>query len=70
MERRRLQLIAIDGVDPTFENFASGHYRFGKTIYLVTPEKASPAALRFIAFLSSAQGQQVLRETGNLLVPK
>jgi phosphate transport system substrate-binding protein len=69
MERRNLRLLAIDGVEPTFESFVSGHYRFGKTVYLVTRVEASPAALRFIAFLNSAEGRHALRETGNLPVP-
>jgi phosphate transport system substrate-binding protein len=70
MEQRKLRLLAIDGVDATFENFEGGRYPFGKTFYLVTFAQASPAALRFIAFLSSPQGQQALRETGNLPVTK
>jgi phosphate transport system substrate-binding protein len=70
MEKRKLRMIAIDGVEPTFENFESGRYRFGKTLSLVTGAKPSAAALRFIAFLASPQGQAALRETGNLPVPK
>jgi phosphate transport system substrate-binding protein len=70
MERRKLRQVAIDRVEPTFENFASGSYRFGRTLYLVTTAASHPAALRFVAFLNSAAGQQALRETGNLLVPR
>jgi phosphate transport system substrate-binding protein len=70
MERRKLRLVAIDGVEPTFENFETGRYRYGKTHYLVTAAQTSPAVLRFIAYVSSAQAQQLLRDTGNLLVPR
>jgi phosphate transport system substrate-binding protein len=70
MERRRLRLIELDGVEPSFENFASGRYPYGKSLYIVTRAEASPSAMRFIGFLNSAQGQQALRDTGNLPVPR
>jgi phosphate transport system substrate-binding protein len=70
MERRSLNMIAIDGVEPTFENFATGRYPYGKTLSFVTAAQPSPAALRFIAFLNSPEGHQVLRETGNLPVAR
>ena len=69
MERRRLRQIAIDGVEPTFDSFASGRYPFGKTLYFVTVG-ANPVALRFTAYLTSAPGQDALRQTGNLLAPR
>jgi phosphate transport system substrate-binding protein len=68
MERRNLRMVAIDGVAPTFENFASGRYPLGKTLYFVTRAEASPATLRFIEFMRSEQGTRVLREAEALLV--
>ena len=61
-EQRNLRMVAIDGVAPTFENFASGRYPLGKALYLVTRADASAATLRFVAFMHTEQGQRVLRE--------
>jgi phosphate transport system substrate-binding protein len=61
MERRNLRMVSIDGVAPTFENFASGRYPLGKTLYLVLRADPSPASLRFVEYVRSEQGQRVLR---------
>jgi phosphate transport system substrate-binding protein len=68
MEQRNLRMVAIDGVTPTFENFVSGRYPLSKTLYLVTRAEPSPAALRFVQFMRSEQGQRVLRDAEVLLV--
>ena len=66
MEKRSLRTIAIDGVEPTMENFESGRYPYTKTMYVVLPAKAAPAAMRFVAYLRSSAGRVLLQETGNL----
>lgn len=68
MERRNLRMVAIDGVEPTFENFEQGKYRLGKSHYIVTRAQVGAEALRFIAYLKSEAGQQTLRATASLLV--
>jgi phosphate transport system substrate-binding protein len=68
MERRNLRMVSIDGVAPTFENFVSGRYPLGKTLYVVTRAEPSPLTLRFIQFVRSEQGQRILREAEALLV--
>jgi phosphate transport system substrate-binding protein len=67
-ERRNLRMVPIDGVAPTFENFASGRYALGKTLYLVLRAEPSPTSLRFVEFVRSEQGQRILREAEALLV--
>jgi phosphate transport system substrate-binding protein len=65
-EKRRLHFVAIDGVDPTLENFERGIYPYRKDFYLVFAHNKKPAVERFIAFLRSPDAEKLLRETGNL----
>lgn len=66
MEKRNLRFVAIDGVEPTLENFERGIYPYGKDFHFVFPVGKSPTVERFIAFLRSPEGHKILRETGNL----
>jgi phosphate transport system substrate-binding protein len=61
-----LHFVAIDGVDPPLENFERGAYPYRKDFYLVFLHSKKNTVERFIAFLRSAEGEQLLRETGNL----
>jgi phosphate transport system substrate-binding protein len=67
-EHSHLHLVAIDGVEPTLENFERGAYPYRKDFYFVFPHDKKPLLERFIAFLQSADGERLLRETGNLAV--
>lgn len=66
-EKRRLRTITLDGIEPTFENFESGTYPYVKILHFVLKANASPLAHRFIAFLRSPVGQQVLRQASTKL---
>jgi phosphate transport system substrate-binding protein len=67
-EKRHLRFIAIDGVEPTPENFEAGKYPYEKVFYLVYAAKDEAAAQRLLDFLRSAGGVEGLRATGNLPV--
>ena len=67
-EKRDVRLVAIDGVEPTLENFESGAYPYEKRFYLVYAEKTATAAQGLLDFLQSDEGRKVLRETGSLTV--
>ncbi|GEO84407.1 MULTISPECIES: PstS family phosphate ABC transporter substrate-binding protein [Alphaproteobacteria] len=67
-ERRNVRLVAIDGVEPTLENFEKGLYPYEKRYYLVYSEKSIAIAQGLLDFLHSEQGQSALRETGSLSV--
>lgn len=67
MERRNLRFVAIDGAEPSIDNFQSGAYPFGRPLFFVLPARKTPAADRLIAFLRSPEGAAALRATGNLL---
>jgi phosphate transport system substrate-binding protein len=67
-ENPSLTLLSIDGVTPTLENFESGKYPYGKDLELVVPSNAKPALERFVAFVRSSGGREVLRANGSLPV--
>jgi phosphate transport system substrate-binding protein len=67
-EERHLSLIPIDGVAPSVKALESKAYPFGKLLYFVLASTKKPGAERFIAFLNSQRGQEILRATGNLLI--
>jgi phosphate transport system substrate-binding protein len=67
MEKRNLRFVAIDGVAPSLEDFETGKYPFGKTMYLVLPAQDNPVAKRFLAFLRTPKGTAAIRESGGLL---
>ena len=62
-EKRNLQVVPLDGVEPTLANFESGAYRFTKKLYPIVPRNSSAEAQRFVDFLQSPQGVSALRET-------
>jgi len=66
LEKRKVHAVSLDGIAPTMENLESGKYPYPKPFYLVLPGKKSPAAERFLAYLQSADGRAVLRQTGNV----
>lgn len=65
-EKRDLRFVAIDGVEPTLENFESGKYPYEKYFYIVYSAKTKVAAEQLLAFVRSAKGVGILRETANL----
>jgi phosphate transport system substrate-binding protein len=67
-EKRALRFVAIDGVEPSLENFQTRAYPFGRPLFFVLPARKAPAAERFIAYLRSGSGQAALHATGNLLM--
>ena len=68
MEKSHLQFVSIDGVSPSLENMALGGYPYGKKFLLVVSARHNPTLGRFIDFLRSAEGERILRQTGNLAV--
>jgi phosphate transport system substrate-binding protein len=65
-ERRRATPLAIDGVEPTLANLASGRYPHAKTMTLVMLPDATPATRKFVAFITSEPGRKLLAELGHL----
>jgi hypothetical protein len=60
------KLIAIDGVEPTDETIAKGTYRLRKPVYAVIRQDAPRPIAALHDWLSSADGQRVVSESGYL----
>lgn len=68
-ERRRLRLLALDGVAPTLEALVSGRYRLSRALAVVTRGEAPAAAQAFLDFLASPPARALLRAHGYVPVP-
>jgi phosphate transport system substrate-binding protein len=65
--RRNLQILTLDGVEPTFENIRDGHYMFYRPLFLVIKKRQpDPIAKDFIRFAVSADGREVIRKAGTV----
>ena len=62
-EQVNLQIVPLNGREPTLANVESGAYPFVKHLYIVLRRNGPAPAQRFIDFLRSPQGQTALRET-------
>lgn len=66
LEKRNLRPVAIDGTEPTLENFERGTYALAKQLYFVVRGSPTPLVQAFIDFLKSPEGKAALR-TGHVL---
>jgi phosphate transport system substrate-binding protein len=62
---RRLHMLAINGVAPMRGGLATAPYT--KTMYLVRKANGRAAAQRFVDFVASPKGRQVLLATGHIV---
>jgi len=68
-ENRTLQPIVLDGVKPSVENLKNGQYTLKKSLYFAYSANPSHQLQRFLDFVQSAEGQQILLDTGHVPVP-
>jgi len=68
-ERRRLRLLALDGVPPTVEALVAGRYRLSRALSVVVRGEAPAAAQAFVDFLASPPARALLRAHGYDPVP-
>jgi phosphate transport system substrate-binding protein len=64
-EGRRLKALALDGIVASATTIADGSYPLRKSFYLVTKGAQNPQVRGFIAFVRSAEGRAILRQTGH-----
>lgn len=64
-EGRQVSMLRINGVEPGIKSIASGSYPFVKAMYAVRKSQAREVTLRFMAFIASPQGRQILSHTGH-----
>jgi phosphate transport system substrate-binding protein len=63
-EQRTLRALRLDGKEPTPKNAAAGVYPHYKRLFLVTGAKRAVAVERFVAFVQSPAGLQILARNG------
>jgi phosphate transport system substrate-binding protein len=68
-EGRSLKPLALDGVVPSLKSLVDGSYPYHKQYYLVTQGPPAGATQRFLAFLKSPQGREILIRFGVQLSP-
>jgi phosphate transport system substrate-binding protein len=64
-ENRPLRALTLDGVEATVGNAASGKYPHAKHFFLITRPDPSAPVKRFIAFMQSPAGREILIRSGN-----
>ncbi|MES3003694.1 MAG: substrate-binding domain-containing protein [Pseudomonadota bacterium] len=64
---RHLNMLSIQGIAPSPKAIADGSYPYYKTMFVAHGAAVSPATRRFIAFIFSAKGRQVLLRSGHWL---
>ena len=67
-EDPQLKIVKIDGAMPSPWNLRDGHYPIRRTFTLVTRGQPTEAAMAFIDFVLSQEGQQIIRDAGLLPV--
>ena len=64
MKGGKVKLLKIDGVEPTVENIRSGAYPFVETAYAITVSQREGNVSRFVDFLVSPEGRELVERTG------
>jgi len=64
-EERSLRALTLDGIEPTVANAAAGKYPHFKRLYYVTKPEPTAEVKRFIAFIKSPAGRDILMRTGH-----
>ena len=60
----RVKALTIDGVAPTAENIKNHTYKLRRRFLLVSREALSGPCQKFVDFILSPQGQQILEKEG------
>ncbi|MDR1306215.1 MAG: substrate-binding domain-containing protein [Treponema sp.] len=63
-----VKTLSIDGIPPSRETIRSGVYPFAQTVYAVTAGNESENTKKFISWISSVQGQELVEKTGYIPV--
>lgn len=68
LKNNQIKLLNINGIAPTRDNIINGAYPYAKAFYVVTTGNESPAAQRFIAWIQSPQGRELINKTGYVAI--
>lgn len=61
---KNIKLLAINGIAPTVENIRNGTYPYIVEVYMVTREKPSREAQKFVDWFVNPQGQSFVEDVG------
>ncbi len=64
IQNDKIKLLSIDGIAPTRENIANGTYPFIAEGYMITTKPHSENLQKFIEFILSPQGREIVEKTG------
>lgn len=64
--KRRVKILKLDGVEPTKSNIVSGRYPLYRPLYLMTRGRPKGEAGKFLDWLLSNDGQQVVAAQGTV----
>lgn len=67
-EKRKLNVLALDGVTPSTKTLAEGSYPYHKPLYLVVPKSPSASVAAFVDFVRSPRAQAMLIDNAQLPV--
>lgn len=65
-EKRKLNVLAFNGVKPSLKALSDGSYPLSKTLYFITPVKMSKATEKFVSFVLSSEGRRIFEQNGCL----
>lgn len=64
--RKGLAAVTLDGIEPSPENIASGKYPMARPLYLITDGEPEGSAKKFIDYILSPKGQELMTKHGYL----
>ena len=65
-QKRKVKMLAVNGVLPSRATIVSGRYPFKRPLYLVTTQEPKPEVVKFVAFALSPKGQQLISSYGTI----
>ena len=68
--QQKIKVIALDGIQPTNEHIQTGNYPYVQTLYAVTTETAQPNVQRFMEWMMSDEGQELVEKSGYVPLPR
>ncbi|MBI5408179.1 MAG: substrate-binding domain-containing protein [Nitrospirae bacterium] len=67
--KRDVKMLKLDGVYPDKKNIANGKYPLKRPLFLLAPKNPKPEVKRFIDFVLSKQGQELISSYGAVSLP-
>ena len=65
-KKREVKILALDGINPTKQNIASGKYPLFRPLYLMTKDEPTDVIKDFLSWMLAKEGQKVISEQGTV----